>query len=357
MARAWNLFLIGRNAGNEDQLTEMLVWLAESVPQVATALDRLAFGEGDRPSDGFELATQHWFAAGRLDALMTSPSSALIVESKLGSVYGADQIRRYLKWIEEEFPDRPLRGVMTLTAHEAPWSEDDLRFAKEREIVSAARRWADLHELLEPLTDAAAEDGLAAQLVREFLEMLADESLVPVQPLGDTELGTAWADSWRTVRRYRDFFDACKERISEALGAERVPTSRSDRGDWFWQDYVFPDNVRVVVGLFNTDENEKIPASQRTRAPILFLAPKIEHADDWPRVRKVLEDRRPDGWGLGNRWWGERPSIWRPLPELLLSAPSFEEQREALAAAVVVARPWIDSALGEEPPNPRPTGS
>lgn len=353
MARAWNLFLIGRNAGNEDQLTEMLVWLAESVPEVATALDQLAFGERDRMSDGFELATQHWFARGRLDTLVTSPEMALVVESKLGSVYGPDQISRYLKWIDSEFADRPLRGLMTLTAQEAPWSKQDLEFAKDRGIVSAPRRWADLHELLEPLTDAAADDGLAAQLVREFLEMLADEGLVPVQPLGEVELGTAWADSWRTVRRYRDFFDASKERIGEALGAERVPTSRSDRGDWFWQDYVFPDNVRLVVGLFNTDENEKIPASERTRAPILFLAPKIEHADDWPRVRRALEERPPDGWGSGNRWWGERPSIWRPLPQLLADASTLDEQREALASAVMVARPWIDSALADDtPPNP-----
>jgi hypothetical protein len=353
VARAWNLFLIGRNAGSEDQLTEMLVWLADSVPEVAAALDRLAFGVRDGATDGFELTTQHWFAAGRLDALMTSQQVALIVESKLGSVYGHDQIRRYLEWLDGEFADRPFRGVMTLTAHEAPWSEDDRAFAKERGIVSASRRWADLHELLEPLTDADAEDGLSAQLVREFLEMLTNEGLVPVQPLEGAELETAWADSWRTVRRYRDFFGACKDRIGEMLAADRVPTSRSDRGDWFWQDYVFPDNVRVVVGLFNTDENEKIPLSQRTRAPILFLAAKVEHVDDWPRVVKALEENPPDGWARGNRWWGERPSIWRPLPQLLADASTVDEQREALASAVTVARPWIDLALAEEmPPNP-----
>jgi hypothetical protein len=68
---------------------------------------------------------------------------------------------------------------------------------------------------------------------------------------------------------------------------------------------------------------------------------------------KALEENPPDGWARGNRWWGERPSIWRPLPQLLADASTVDEQREALASAVTVARPWIDLALAEEmPPNP-----
>ncbi len=277
---------------------------------------------------------------------MTSSQLALVVESKLGSTYGQDQLRRYLEWLDAEFVGRPCRGVMTLTAQEAPWPARDVAFADTKGIVSAARRWADLHELLEPLTDAAVEDGLAPQLVREFLEMLTDEGLVPVQPLREAELGTVWADSWHIVRRYRDFFAACKDRIGESLGAALIPTSKSERGDWFWQDYLYDDGVRLVVGLFNTDEQEKITPSLRARTPILFLAAKVDHVKAWPRVMRVLEENPPDGWTTGNRWWGERPSIWRPLPPLL-SAPSLDEQREALASAATVARAWIDTALVE----------
>jgi hypothetical protein len=46
-----------------------------------------------------ELATQHGIAGGRLDAFMTSSRVALVVESKPGSNYGDDQIRRYLEWL------------------------------------------------------------------------------------------------------------------------------------------------------------------------------------------------------------------------------------------------------------------
>lgn len=80
--------------------------------------------------------------------------------------------------------------------------------------------------------------------------MLSDEGLVPLRPLDADELTTEWADSWRTVRRYRDFFHACKARIGDVLGAAPVSSSWSDRGDWFWQDYTLEDGVRVVVGLF-----------------------------------------------------------------------------------------------------------
>lgn len=347
MATLWNLFGIGRKAGDEDQLTEMLVWLADAVPEVAAALLRLTFGDRSSEVDELRLTTQHGIAGGRLDALLTSSHVALVVESKLGSTYGEGQIRRYLEWLVAEFGSRPGRGLMTLTAQEAPWPEDDIAFAASHGIVSSARRWADLRELLQPLTDEPAGDGLAPRLVREFLAMLSEEGLIPVQPLSAADLGTAWADSWRIVRRYRDFFHACKAPIGEVLGAVPVSSSWSDRGDWFWQDYTFEDGVRVVVGLFYTDEFEKIPASLRTRSPILFIAAKADHLDDWPRLMAALEANPPEGWMIGNRWWNERPSIWRPLAPLL-SSGSFDEQRDRLASATVTGRQWIDAGLADQ---------
>lgn len=45
MAKSWNVFSIGRRADDEDQLTEMLAWLAATVPGVRAALMNLAFDE------------------------------------------------------------------------------------------------------------------------------------------------------------------------------------------------------------------------------------------------------------------------------------------------------------------------
>lgn len=348
MASSWNLFRIGRQRGTEDQLTEMLVWLSDAVPEVGKTLVQLAFGDV-RDAEELELTTQHGIVGGRLDALPTSRDLALIVESKLGSTYGEGQIRRYLEWIEADFKSRPRLGLMTLTASEAPLLPDDVSYARAHGILVAARRWANLHSLLEPLVDEGASDQLASRLVREFLEMLSEEGLIPMQPLTTAETGATWADSWRIVRRYREFFHACKERIGEELGASPVSNSWSDRGDWFWQDYMFEDGVRVIVGLFCTDEFERIPAVAKTRSPLIWMAVQANHVEDWPHLKVALEANPPAGWSTGKRWH-ERPNFWRPLAPLL-TAESFEEQREQLASAVAAARPWIDAAFASESRN------
>ena len=339
VARAWNLFLIGRKPGSEDQLTEMLVWLANGVPEVAAALARLAFGDRSSEFETFELTTQHGIVEGRLDALMTSSQVALVVESKLRSTYRDDQIRRYLEWLETEFAGRRYRGLLTLTAMEDPLSEDDLAFAAEAKIEIAERRWADLHKLLEPLTyAAAAEGGLAPQLVREFLEMLTDEGLVPVEPLRESELGTAWADSWDIIRRYRDFFVACRERIGESLGADPIGQSKYGPGNVFWQDYRFDDGAQLAVSIYYTDGSTV--AHRQCSSKRSSTTPRI----GWRRWRRT---RRKDGQPPSAAGVANARTSSRPLTPLL-SAPTFEEQRKAIASAAAIGRSWIDTALTKE---------
>lgn len=347
MPTAWNLFRIGRQPRNEDQLTEMLVWLAGSVPAVCHALHQLAF-EGGPPAAGeVTVTTQHAIATGRLDALFRWEHTALIVESKVDSVYGDDQISRYLHWLVDEVEDLQQKGLMTLTARPVPWTAEDRAFAEKHGIRGAERLWEELHVALDPVT--TAEGGLGGQLVSEFLEMLAAEGLVPTQPLTEAELGTLWADSWSVVRRYREFFHACKESFAEALQATAQGAATwSDRGDWFWQDYNLGGDVRLVVGLFCTDEHEKAPGFAPTRQPLVWMAAKVENNDDWPEIAKRLEANPPEGWYLGKRWYGERPNIWRPLAPLL-ATPTFDGQREALAGAVADARIWLQDVIAAAP--------
>jgi hypothetical protein len=247
VARAWNIFSIGRRREDEDQLTEMLAWLAGAVPAVRDALIELAFGESLDGAD-VEITTQHGIAQGRLDAFLSSPSLALVIESKLGSDYGGNQLEKYLRWLDGEFAERPYRGLVTLTARAAEWPLADKAFAAERGIIAEARLWEELHEVLAPLRmgerdlgDRNVSDGdldevdldkhdLHGQLVGEFLEMLTDEGLVPMQPLTEDELGTAWSDSWRLIERYQAFFQASKDAIGQELGAELVKGANSDRG-------------------------------------------------------------------------------------------------------------------------------
>ena len=136
MARAWNIFSISREPRNEDQLTEMVAWLANSVPAVRRALLELAFGESLDELD-VEITTQHGIAQGRLDAFLSSESVALVVESKLGSGYQDGQLTKYLKWLDTEFAERPFRGLLTLTATAAPWPDEDTQLAAALKIQCA----------------------------------------------------------------------------------------------------------------------------------------------------------------------------------------------------------------------------
>ncbi len=323
MSGDWNLFRIGREPRNE-QLTEMLVWLADAVPEVRWALLRLAFGDVGEADDDLTISTQHVIADGRLDAFVSSSTVALVIESKLDSSYGDDQLTRYLAWLHREFAARPFRGLMTLTARAAPWPQRDLDFASGNGIHAQARLWEELHAVL--ASAALSEENLATRLVREFLDMLTAEQLVPTQPLTADDLGTAWADSSRVVQRYGDFFHACVAEIAQALDAKPLSNSRSDRGDWFWQDFAFPGGARLVVGLYFSDEGQKGSGFVQSRTPLVWMAAKLDGPDQEEIYAGQLEAHPPAGWRVGRRWYGERPNVWRPLGGLL-TASTFDEQR------------------------------
>jgi hypothetical protein len=363
VARAWNIFSIGRRRGNEDQLTEMLAWLAGAVPAVRDALIEMAFGESLDGAD-VEITTQHGIAEGRLDALLSSPSLALVIESKLGSDYGGDQLGKYLRWLDAQFAERPYRGLVTLTARAAEWPLADKTFAAERGIIAQARLWEELHEALalfptgeSDLGDRNMNEGdlgeldldkgdLHGQLVDEFLEMLTDEGLVPMKPLTADELQGAWSDSYQLIQRYQDFFHACKGAIGEELGAELISGAKSDRSYWFWQDYALTSGARLVVGLHYTDEAEKAPGYVPSRTPTIFIAAEIGGEDE-QATYTMLEASPPSGWYIGPRWYGTRPQAWRPLAPIL-DATSVDEQRKALARTVSVGREWVERASTAE---------
>lgn len=334
-----NLFLLGRRPSDEDQLTSMLVWLAVTVPEVRRALVELAVGTQHDPRE-LEVKTQHSIPGGRLDALIRGPGLRIGVESKLGSTYGDDQVARYLRWLAERKSSVSVSALMTLTARPAPWRDEDARYADTTGILRAARLWEELHDILQPLVADGADEPLASRLVGEFLEMLEKEGLVPVRPMTTDELGTRWADSWRVVRRFSDFFSACKEAIASDLSATQLTHRWSNRGDWIYQDYALADGSSIVVGLGHTDEHEKVPVHQRT--PILWIGVMADHLADWPTVAEALTHQRPSGWYPGNDWFG-RPTIWCYLADVI-GGDTFELQRERLAAKAAEGPAWLDQA-------------
>src|SRR5262245_28882297 len=93
-----NIFLIGRRPSDEDQLTEMVAFLWQEVPE---ALDGWLHGIGLPTSVGSaEVETQFVLPnRKRPDIVIRSEEGTTIVESKLGSGFGDDQASSYLRYL------------------------------------------------------------------------------------------------------------------------------------------------------------------------------------------------------------------------------------------------------------------
>lgn len=338
MTAVWNLFSIGRKRRNEDQLTEMLVWLVDAVPDVGRAILNLALDDPEINGD-LQVTTQHGVATGRLDALFVGPKFALVVESKIDSGLGDDQIGRYVRWLADAHAHRERRALMTLTAHPVVWEFDE---ACELGVLGSAHLWEELHDLLQPLAATADREPLASRLVSEFLEMLEEEGLIPMKPLEPAEYGT-WRHASGTVRRFHEYFRECKAAIADALGATASPNGWSNNEGYAWQDYLYEDGAKIVVGIQDSD-HDRVPRSAARYVPLLWVAVEAKHWPDWFAAKDRLEANPPAGWRLWpKRWWGERPNIWCYLDEVLGDG-AFEEQRERLASACAAAKAWLDTA-------------
>jgi hypothetical protein len=336
MARGWNVFAIGRRSHDEDQLTEMLAWLVARVPQVGHALIRLAFDD-DFGVVEFTCTTQSGIEGGRLDALFTGSDFALVIESKIESDFGADQIERYLDWLEVVHGRRARRGLLTLTKR--PLSTERLAELTARDgVAGSAHLWEELHERLGDLPEV---DELQRVLVDEFLEMLEQEGLIPVKPFDPENELTSWHGASRTVDRFHTFFDACKPEIAEKLDASPVPNKKSAGPGHIWQEFQFSDGARLTVGLDCSSEGHP-GRGGAVDAPVLWMQLANSSRSDWPELASAMDKRPPAGWSSTERW-EHHPWIWRPLHETI-GTGSFDEQRLRLADACAVARSWIADA-------------
>jgi hypothetical protein len=115
----------------------MLVWLTSAVPEVGNEIVRLGLGDVAADAAQLETSTQHDIVVGRLDAIFSSPSKVLVVESKLKSTYGDGQLRKYLDWLDQVHSTRTHRGLMTLTERQAPWPSEDVARADALGIAAS----------------------------------------------------------------------------------------------------------------------------------------------------------------------------------------------------------------------------
>jgi hypothetical protein len=337
VATEQNIFLAGRLADDEDQLTEMLAWLVTVVPEAGRALCELATGVTRLANGAPRVSTQYGISHGRLDALLELEDLVVVVESKLTAVYGPDQLRKYIDWLSKRQDER--RVLMTLTASRAPWPATDVRRAAKLGIGVAQKRWEQLSSALDATLDSLS--GLPERLVREFIEMLIEEGLIPMAPLNALELGHVWAESTERIWRYHSFFTACIDAIEETLGMTRQ-RGKSAQIDYIYQSFITQPAEVLYVGIDATDVGNPLPAKAARNVPVLWLAVDAANWRDWNSAgRKRLEAHSLNGWRPNeSRRWDYAPQVWRYLDEVIGQAP-FDQQEARLAQACRVGAEWI----------------
>jgi hypothetical protein len=338
-----NIFLIGRESGAEDQLTEMLVWLTSAVPDVGAAVIRLAFGDIELDLAQLEASTQLGIAKGRLDAVFTAQSLVLVVESKLKSAYGDEQLAKYVDWLASDHKDCAHRALMTLTEREAPWPKTDIEHAAALGVVPTARRWQDLFVVLAQLAAEPDRDPLSSRVVQEFLDMLTEEGLIPMKPLEGEELLDAWSRSEAVIRRYHDYFRACKDAVAKELDARPHPNRSSATPTHIYHDFETHDGELIGVGLSYSDHVLTIKPKVYRDSPVAWLTIEATDWPDWESAIARLESMPPEGWQLNPDRWYYRPQVWRYLDDVV-GTGTFDEQRARFVAACGQARNWLETA-------------
>ncbi len=336
VAETRNLFSIGRRIHDEDQLTEMLAWLVSAVPEVGGAVIRLALPGAQPDLAALDAKTQQIIAAGRLDAVVTTDETIVVVESKLQSAYGQDQLSRYLDWLATDHRAPDNRCLMTLTEQQAPWPGPDVLHAEDVGVKWSARRWEDLYVALDESTLEPMPD-VSQRLVQEFRDMLNEEGLVPMKPLEGDELVDAWSRSNVMIGRYHEYFRACQDSVAKALSAKPHSNRSSAAPGYIYQDFETLSGEFIAVGL-SADRGDPT----KPRAPMAWLSLDARSWPNWQTVMPRLEAAPPEGWALNARWWG-RPCVWRYLHEIIGDG-TFEDQRSRFAAACSAARGWLESA-------------
>jgi hypothetical protein len=266
-----NLFLIARKGheGDENQLTEMLAWLLEQVPE----LGPLWLADLGYPIDEITewyVETQRAVPGGFIDLVLFAPGQALvIVESKLGSTTDFAQIEKYVKYAKSV----TLSGekcLIFMTQNPEPWPIGVQNVAGD-EVRLVLCRWQALGTFLYASTN---------QLAQDFAAMLAREGLLKPEAI-TTDDWEAWQRGSDVTRRLAKLLE---EIVSDVQALERgcvkagsVTLSNNGLlyrlfhfeelscGLAFWptRNPIKPtDHAMVVVYLLNT----AIPAAERKAA-------------------------------------------------------------------------------------------
>jgi hypothetical protein len=336
-----NIFLVGRrrNQGNEDQLTEMLAFLWQEVPD---ALDRW-LGAIGLPVDvaRAEVVTQFVIPSGkRPDIVILGDDSRTVIESKLGSGFGDTQISDYLDYLE---PLDGGRALVLLTQRPETPPVAEVERARAAGIRLLAQRWHDMSDYL-------AEPG-EESLAGDFVQLLIREGLVKPEPL-DAEDWKSWNGGYNVLLR----LSALLEELDPVVRAMRpgatwkAPTNGLSKR-WIYR--VWRVSTEEFGLGFGAAEGDSKPHSE----PIAFAFVGNTEATEQAARHAVGDEAGTGRWSTNeqlNARWGllySWPALARPVREVL-TAPTFEEQIQQAAlflheaAGCFHSRGYLSHALG-----------
>jgi hypothetical protein len=313
MASRKNLFRIGRRRGDENQLTEMLAYVCQEQPEIATRwLTNLAIGTADNVWD---VDTQFVLPSGkRPDLIMRCDKKTVAVESKLESGFGATQLDDYLDYLEGLSGERAL---VIVTKYRESGAAAAAR-AAELGIGCVLTRWQDF-------TDLIPEPG-AESLVGDFAEMLIWEGLVKPEALTRSDW-VSWNAGYRIFLRLGVLLEEMTPHVL-ALWPELSASSPGLTKRWVYRLWK-SDSLQVGLG-FGAAQSDSDPQTE----PIIFAmawnpaASKEEaRAAVGGRGWKELEDRS-GGYGL---LWSNWPTRSVAAAEVITESEFAAQVAEAVA--------------------------
>lgn len=317
MSERKNIFLLARRGHehDEDQLTELLAFLwqqeAGILPQWLSSLD-------DRLSSSTPWQVQTQFvipsSGRRPDILLTNGGeAAILVEVKVDSGEGVDQLRDYRDYLLDERIE-PCLALIYLTPRPELIPSLPPRNDHTKDVCFFLSRWQSMADLLSADKESFGSD---------FFRMLAAEGLVTPPPLtaSDWQL---WGEASLVHRSVQELLDEARPELQSLVPHLKQVRPLSTSASYVYRIYTF-EELSFALGF--------LPGRTIGYEPIMnvvvlneLLAPDVRKAE-----AHAARTRHPEVCDFVN--WGEWPTRSCMASERLTAETFTDQVKQAVEFA------------------------
>jgi len=301
----------------EDFCTEGLAWCLRNCGSFRAAfLESLSLNVSD--GGRVAVATQNTYEyeddedsgdeansdAGRFDLVIQLGDDEVlaIIETKVGSAFGVEQLRRYREELKrQQRADGFKKGVLiTLTDK-----------TEEPEGADVHRKWSVVQRLLECEVAKTGNSDYAAKVCIQFAEFLKEKGLGPMNvPKTASEPLNEWVVGMKFLKRLEDVLKSVKNdsELVRVLGRKRISFDEDEHGTIWIGIYGNQRNFWLGFGFRQKAEKTQVfMLVQRAvggdrRREFSKLKPEYADGKTWLNVERNLEGEL-DGNGEKIREW------------------------------------------------------